>query len=40
VTEYLNASGWDAVNVVEGMAGWERAGRPMASDTGAAPRVI
>ena len=40
VTEYLNASGWDAVNVVEGMAGWERAGRPMASETGAAPRVI
>ncbi len=29
VTEYLNANGWNAVNVAGGMLGWERAGRPM-----------
>ena len=29
VSAYLNANGWDAVNVAGGMLGWERAGRPM-----------
>lgn len=40
VTEYLNNVGWDAINVADGMVGWERAGRDMASETGAPPRVI
>lgn len=40
VTEYLNSAGWDAVNVSDGMVGWERAGRAMTAETGAAPRVI
>jgi rhodanese-related sulfurtransferase len=40
VTQYLNASGWDAVNVAGGMTGWARAGRSMESGTGAPPTVI
>ncbi len=40
VTEYLNANGWDAVNVVGGMSGWEQSGRPLVAETGAAPTVI
>lgn len=40
VTAYLNANGWDAVNVDGGMQSWAAAGRPMACETGAAPEVI
>jgi rhodanese-related sulfurtransferase len=40
VTEYLNANGWDAVNVAGGMSGWERSGRPLVAETDAAPTVI
>lgn len=40
VTQYLNANGWDAVNIAGGMDGWARAGRPMESETGEAPTVI
>jgi rhodanese-related sulfurtransferase len=40
VTQYLNATGWDAVNVVDGMSGWVRAGRPMESETGKPPTVL
>ena len=40
VTEYLNAVGWDAVNVAQGMIAWERAGRGLECETGAAPTVI
>jgi rhodanese-related sulfurtransferase len=29
VTQYLEANGWEAVNVSDGMFGWARAGRPM-----------
>ena len=36
VTQYLNANGWDAVNVAGGMLEWERAGRPLVADSGAA----
>ncbi len=32
VTAYLNASGWDAVNVEGGMHGWSASGRSMVSD--------
>ena len=39
-TEYLNANGWDAVNVVGGMSGWARAGRPLVAETAAEPEVI
>jgi rhodanese-related sulfurtransferase len=40
VTQYLNASGWDAVNVGGGMRGWATAGRSMESETGEPPTVI
>ena len=40
VTAYLNANGWDAVNVDGGMQTWAAAGRPLVTDSGAAPEVI
>lgn len=40
-TAYLNANGWDAVNVDGGMTSWHAAGRPMACEQpGADPQVI
>lgn len=38
-TAYLNANGWDAVNIGGGMNAWARAGRPMVCDSGS-PEVI
>ena len=38
-TQALNAAGWQALNVADGMQGWETAGRPMASESGAPPFV-
>ena len=35
----LNAAGWRALNVADGMQGWESAGRVMASESGAPPFV-
>jgi rhodanese-related sulfurtransferase len=35
----LAASGWEAVNVAGGMQEWAAAGRPMTTDSGAAPFV-
>jgi rhodanese-related sulfurtransferase len=35
----LNANGWHARNVSDGMMGWESAGRPMTSESSAAPFV-
>jgi len=32
VTAYLNANGWEAVNVEGGMLEWQAAGRPMVAD--------
>ncbi|GAB3286172.1 rhodanese-like domain-containing protein [Parasphingorhabdus pacifica] len=32
VTAYLNANGWDAVNVERGMNGWSASGRPVVND--------
>ncbi|MFC7342459.1 rhodanese-like domain-containing protein [Saccharopolyspora griseoalba] len=32
VTAYLNANGWDAVNVERGMNGWSSIGRPLVSE--------
>jgi rhodanese-related sulfurtransferase len=40
VTQYLNANGWTAVNVVEGMSGWAALGRPLVAETDAHPEVI
>ncbi|XBB66769.1 rhodanese-like domain-containing protein [Nocardioides sp. WV_118_6] len=37
---YLAQQGYDVVNLVDGMMGWERAGRAMVADTGQAPQVI
>jgi rhodanese-related sulfurtransferase len=41
VTAYLNANGWDAVNVDGGMRTWADTGRPLVGETpGASPEVI
>ncbi|TWH04709.1 rhodanese-related sulfurtransferase [Nocardioides sp. J9] len=37
---YLAQQGYDVVNLVDGMIGWERAGRAMVSDTGQPATVI
>lgn len=39
-TQFLNANGWDAVNVDDGMLGWAAAGRKMTSETGEPPEVV
>jgi rhodanese-related sulfurtransferase len=39
VAAWLNANGFDAVNVGGGMGEWEAAGRPMVSETGQPPFV-
>ena len=39
VAAWLNANGFDAVNVAGGMGAWEDAGRPMVSETGEPPCV-
>ena len=39
VAAWLNHNGYDAVNVGDGMGGWEAAGRPMVSETGQPPFV-
>jgi rhodanese-related sulfurtransferase len=39
VTQALVAAGWPAFNVGGGMQDWAAAGRPMTTDTGAAPFV-
>ncbi len=39
VAAWLNANGFDAVNVGGGMGEWEAAGLPMVSETGRAPFV-
>jgi rhodanese-related sulfurtransferase len=39
VTQALNGAGWRAVNVAGGMRDWAAAGRPMTTDSGAAPYV-
>jgi rhodanese-related sulfurtransferase len=38
-TQALNGAGWQALNVAGGMRDWVAAGRPMVSDSGAAPFV-
>ena len=40
-TAWLNANGWDAVNVAGGMKSWHTEGRPMVGDrSDAAPEVL
>jgi rhodanese-related sulfurtransferase len=39
VAAWLNANGYDAVNVAGGMGQWEASGRPMVSETGQEPFV-
>ena len=40
VTGYLNANGWDAVNVDGGMTMWERLEKPLVSESDDPPQVI
>lgn len=41
VTAFLKQRGWDNVaNLDGGVAAWAQAGRPLVSDTGAAPTVL
>lgn len=40
VTAWLNANGFDAVNLDGGMLGWQGAGRPMIAEGDAAPTVL
>ncbi len=40
VVAWLARNGYDAVNVDDGMGGWEAAGRPMVSETGQQPFVL
>lgn len=40
VTAYLNANGWDAVNVDGGMTAWAGQGRPLVADGATDPTVI
>jgi rhodanese-related sulfurtransferase len=35
----LSGGGWNVINVADGMLGWESAGRPMVSESGAPPFV-
>jgi rhodanese-related sulfurtransferase len=35
----LAGAGWAALNVADGMQGWQAAGRPMITDSGATPYV-
>jgi rhodanese-related sulfurtransferase len=39
VAAYLNANGWDAVNVEGGMQSWQASGRDLVADS-AEPRVL
>ncbi|HET9257627.1 MAG TPA: rhodanese-like domain-containing protein [Pseudonocardiaceae bacterium] len=40
VTAYLQQAGWEVLNVEGGMRAWAAAGRPMVTDSDAAPQVI
>lgn len=37
--QMLSAGGWQVINVDDGMLGWQAAGRPMTSESGAPPFV-
>lgn len=40
VTQYLNANGWEAVNVAGGMSVWAGLGRPLVAESNTTPVVI
>lgn len=40
VTQYLNANGWEAVNVAGGMSVWAGLGLPLVAESGLTPEVI
>ncbi len=40
VAAWLNANGFDAVNIAGGMGEWAALGRPMVSETGRPPYVV
>jgi rhodanese-related sulfurtransferase len=40
VTQWLQMTGFDAVNVADGMDGWLTAGKPVVTDDGSAGTVI
>lgn len=40
VTSYLCQGGWQARNMTDGMLGWHARGRPMVSESAAAPTVL
>ncbi|WP_199440676.1 rhodanese-like domain-containing protein [Umezawaea beigongshangensis] len=40
VTQFLNANGWDAVNVDGGMSHWAATGRPLVGEGDTAPEVL
>ncbi|CAJ65360.1 MULTISPECIES: rhodanese-like domain-containing protein [Frankia] len=40
VTGYLVQGGWQVRNLTDGMLAWQAHGRPMVSESGAAPRVL
>ncbi len=37
---YLNANGWDAVNVDGGMSVWQLLGRPLVAETSQPPEIL
>lgn len=39
-TAWLNASGWDAVNVSGGMKSWDAEGREVVSESGGEPEIL
>jgi rhodanese-related sulfurtransferase len=40
VTQYLNANGWEAVNVAGGMSVWAGLGLPLVAESATTPEVI
>lgn len=40
VTAYLQAQGFDAVNLADGMVGWQAAGRSMVAESASEPYVL
>ena len=40
VTAYLQMQGVDAVNLADGMVGWQAASRPMVAESASAPYVL
>lgn len=39
VCQYLNQNGHDSINVGDGMVGWQKAGRPLVTDSGGPAKI-